>query len=62
VSADMEFEKITQGEAWDVFDAAAQRLLGITGEQFAREWDAGAYAADDEIAVMKVAMLRPSGR
>jgi hypothetical protein len=62
MSGAVEFEEITKDESWQVFDEAAHRLLGKSGEDFAREWDDGRYADDDEVAVMKVAMLRPSGR
>jgi hypothetical protein len=62
MSGAVEFEQITKDESWGVFDAAAHRLLGCSGEEFARAWDEGRYAHDDEVAVMKVAMLRPSGR
>lgn len=56
------FERISQAESWDVFDAAARRLLHISGEAFAQRWDDGGYKDADDSAVMKVAMLRPSGR
>lgn len=48
------------------FDRQAQRLLGISGEEFLRRYDAGEYATpqDDrqQRAVMKLAMLAPFGR
>lgn len=34
----------TDAEAWEVFDAEARRMLGISGEEFLRRWDSGAYA------------------
>lgn len=30
-----------------LFDAQARAMLGISGEEFLRRWDAGAYAACD---------------
>ena len=48
------------------FDRQAQRLLGISGEEFLRRFDAGEYDApkdDRELrAVMKLALLEPFGR
>jgi len=55
-------EKIDDQESWAIFDAAAHRLLQIDGETFATRWDRGEYADDADTNVMKVAMLRPSGR
>ncbi len=41
----------SDAEAWAVFDAEAKRMLGISGDEFLRRWDAGAYAdAGDETA------------
>lgn len=62
MGGNVEFELISEQESWDVFDDASQRLLGIPGADFASRWDAGEYASADEINVMQVAMLRPSGR
>jgi hypothetical protein len=58
----VEIEKISAEDAWEIFDAAARRLLRVSGEEFATRWDAGEYKADDDTRVMRVAMLRPSGR
>lgn len=57
----VKIEKITAADSWAIFDDAARRLLEVTGEEFAARWDSGAYAADDDTRVMRVAMLRPSG-
>ncbi len=39
----------SDADAWAVFDAEARRMLGISGEEFLRRWDEGAYAdAGDE--------------
>ncbi|HVX69505.1 MAG TPA: hypothetical protein VHA79_07395 [Mycobacteriales bacterium] len=56
------FEKISASESWKIFDDAAHRLLHIDGATFAERWDDGEYADDADTDVMKVAMLRPSGR
>jgi hypothetical protein len=58
----VEIEKISAEDSWEIFDAAARRLLRVSGEEFATRWDAGEYTADDDTRVMRVAMLRPSGR
>ena len=43
-----------------IFDAAAQRRLGISGDEFLRKWDAGEFADDpDRPEVIDVAMLIP---
>ena len=58
----IEVEKIDAEDSWAIFDGAARRLLHLSGEEFAARWDAGEYAVDDDTRVMRVAMLRPSGR
>lgn len=62
MDGDLTLELISEDESWQVFDAAAHRLLNISGKTFAERWDAGAYKSADEIEVMQVAMLRPGGR
>jgi len=53
-------------ESHAYFDRQAQRLLGISGEEFLRRYDAGEYERplDDRAlrAVMKLAMLSSFGR
>lgn len=58
----VKFEKVTKKASWQIFDQAAHRLLGIDGATFVKRWDSGLYADDTDTRVMKVAMLRPSGR
>jgi hypothetical protein len=57
---------LDDAESHAYFDRQAQRLLGITGEEFLRRYDAGEYATtkdDRELrAVMKLAVLAPFGR
>ena len=43
---------LTPEEAWESFDEAARRSLGMSGEAFIAAWD----------ALIRVAMLRPVGR
>jgi hypothetical protein len=53
-------DALTPEEAWDVFDRAARDDLSMSGEEFLRRWDAGAFRADpDQPGVMDVAMLIP---
>lgn len=56
------FEKVNADGSWKIFDQAAHRLLGIDAATFVRRWDSGSYTNDADTDVMKVAMLRPSGR
>jgi hypothetical protein len=58
----VQFEKINAERSWQIFDQAAHRLLGIDAATFVQRWDGGSYASDADPEVMKVAMLRPSGR
>jgi hypothetical protein len=62
MSGEVTIEYIDKDESWRIFDAAAQRHLGISGAEFSSSWDQGVYADRDEVAIMRVAMLRPSGR
>jgi len=62
MSGKVTIKYIDSDESWRIFDQAADRLLGVSGTQFVAAWDAGEYANRDEIEVMQVAMLRPSGR
>ncbi len=54
---------LTPAEAWESFDEAARRSLGMSGEAFIATWDAGGFGEDpDRPALIRVAMLRPVGR
>jgi hypothetical protein len=48
-------------EAWSLFDAAARRYVGMSGEAFLKAWDAGDFGPDPDAhrGVMHVAMLIP---
>lgn len=39
--------RLTRSQARDEFDRQTRKLLGISGEEFLRRWDAGEYA--DEV-------------
>lgn len=57
---DVTIDELTPEEAWDVFDSAARNDLHMSGEEFLRRWDEGAFRADpDRPGVMDVAMLIP---
>jgi hypothetical protein len=57
---DVAIDALTPEEAWDLFDRAARSDLHMSGEEFLRRWDAGAFRADpDRPGVMDVAMLIP---
>lgn len=53
-------------ESHEFFDAQARRLLGITGAEFLRRYDAGEYDelvdGPDHGAVAQLVMLGPFGR
>ena len=51
-------EFVTREEARAIFDAAARRELGISGEEFLRRWDNGEYQpVPDDTEGRKVARL-----
>jgi hypothetical protein len=51
-------EFVTSEEAGAIFDAAARRELGISGEEFLRRWDNGEYQpVPDDTEGRKVARL-----
>lgn len=62
MSGTVTHESITVEESWSVFDDAARRLLGMGGEEVVRRWEAGEFADQRTPELMKVLMLRPSGR
>jgi hypothetical protein len=63
---DGEIRFLDDEESRAFFDTQARRLLGISGEEFLRRYDAGEFNGmlDDpqHRGVMKLAMLRPFGR
>ena len=58
--------ELTRAEARAIFDAQARKLLGISGEEFLRRWDAGEYDAiaddRDHPEIMRLALLQSFGR
>jgi hypothetical protein len=54
--------KLDQFQWCELVDRAAQRELGISGEEFVRKLKAGEFGdADNDPRVMRLAMLLPSG-
>jgi hypothetical protein len=53
-------------EGRDLFEHEARRLLGISGDEFLRRWDAGDYRdlpdTPDAWKAMRLAFLIPFGR
>jgi hypothetical protein len=56
------FELINKDESWKIFDGAAHRLLHMSANELVRRWDGGEFADDTSPELMRVLMLRPSGR
>jgi hypothetical protein len=52
-----EIRELTLEQGQQLLDEKARQYLGMSGEEFARRWDAGEIDADDEPDVMRVAML-----
>ena len=52
-------EVITDDEAWDDFDHAARRLLGMSGQELIEKWDRGELTDQTTPDLMRVLMLRP---
>jgi hypothetical protein len=50
--------ELSSDDAQAAFDEAAQHYLQMSGDEFLKRWDAGEFA-DDDPAVMPVAMLLP---
>ena len=59
---DSTITEATPEQGQELFDRRARELLGISGREFLDAWDEGAFAGDDRLAVMKMAMLLPFGR
>ena len=53
------FQKVTEEEAWEMFDRASKRILNMPGAEFARRWDAGEYKDCATPEMMEVLVLRP---
>jgi hypothetical protein len=56
------FRKVSNAEAWEMFDKASRRILGMPGEEFVQRWDAGEFTNCTTPEMMEVLVLRPHGR
>jgi hypothetical protein len=56
------FRKVSNAEAWKMFDDASKRILGMPGDEFARRWDSGEFSSSTTPEMMEVLVLRPHGR
>ncbi len=54
---DTEIRELDREAGRELVDEQARKYLGISGEQFIRQWDAGEIDADASSDVMRVAML-----
>jgi len=55
-------EKISEDQSWEEFDLAARRILDLPGDEVVRRWEAGEFTGQNSPELMRVLMLRPSGR
>jgi hypothetical protein len=61
--SDVHVQEVTPEEGRAIVDRAVRRYLHMSGEQFLKAWDAGAFDDDpDRPEVMSVAMLLPFAR
>ena len=64
--ADGEVRFLSREEGRALFDQRARNLLGISGDEFLRRWDAGEYDAmvddPDHPEIVDLVMLRSFGR
>jgi hypothetical protein len=54
--------EMTPAEFFAVFDRAARKLLGLSGDEFIARWESGGFGSDPDSVpgVMEVAALMPS--
>lgn len=58
-----EVQELDAERGQELFDKAARRILGISGDDFLARWDRGEYdEGDEDTAVTRVAMLIPFAR
>jgi hypothetical protein len=58
---EIDAQELTPEQAAAQLDARARHYLGISGEEFRRRWQAGAFPDADDPKVTRVAMLLPPG-
>jgi hypothetical protein len=61
VPAELGLVDLDKAGTWSIFDAAARRYLRMSGDEFLKAWDAGAFEPDPDShrGVMDVAILLP---
>lgn len=60
-TVDAGYGELTEEEGLALFDRAARAIVGLSGDEFLREWDEGTLDRDDP-RVVHVAMLMPFAR
>ena len=54
----VEIRYVSEEEAWQIVEDAAQRELGMSAKEFIEAWDSGRFDDDpDRPEIMKVVML-----
>jgi len=56
---DRHIRELSDTEAWELFDNAANEYLNVSGEEFLYRWKSGYYEDPDQPDVMSVIMLLP---
>ncbi len=56
---DRHIRELDDEQSWQLFDEAAQHYLGVSGEEFLAQWEAGHYEDPDQPEVISVIMLLP---
>lgn len=61
IPAEVALVDVDQAAAWSIFDAAARQYLRMSGDEFLKAWDSGAFGPDPDSqrGVMDVAILLP---
>ena len=61
VPAEPALVELDKAGAWSLFDAAARLHLHMSGDEFLKAWDSGAFGPDPDShrGVMDVAILLP---
>ena len=62
-ATESEIRWLTPEEGRDLFDAEARRVMGMSGEEFIRRWEAGEYReiadTSGNLHIMRLAALIP---
>lgn len=55
-------QELDAEEGRSLLDRQARRYLDMSGDEFARAWEAGEFADREDTALVRVAILLPFGR